>query len=98
VQRRRWANGGLLILPKAVRYLLGAPGPHTRLLEGLLRCHYLGSIGGVSVGLLLLMVIPFDQSFSTAWLPVTAVPYLRSTAGTWSAAAIGRWTCCVSMP
>lgn len=57
VQRRRWATGGILIVPKLVRYLRQSPSPR-RLLEVILRFHYLlsGTIGGVAM--LLAIVYP----------------------------------------
>lgn len=75
VQRRRWANGGLLILPKLLRTLLAGPGRLRRLPEGWLRAHYLVSIAGVNVALLLLLLFPFEQALRTAWFPVAALPY-----------------------
>ncbi len=73
IQRRRWANGGLIILPKLLGYL--AHQPHIKVGEGLLRLHYLISIATVNVGLLLLMAFPFTESIKTVWMPLTALPY-----------------------
>jgi cellulose synthase (UDP-forming) len=50
IQRRRWANGGLIIFPKLLRYLWG--GPHAfvrRATETFVRAHYLVSYVGVPV-------------------------------------------------
>ena len=59
VQRRRWANGGLIILPK----LVAPPRPRAlagrQMLEGFLRVHYLLSIAATNVALLVLFVLPF---------------------------------------
>lgn len=74
VQRRRWANGGLIILPKLLRHVLSHPGPRSWL-TALLRVHYLVSIASVNVALLVLMCVPFDDALSTALLPLTCVPY-----------------------
>ncbi len=73
IQRRRWANGGLIILPKLIGYLIHQP--HRKIAEGLLRLHYLISIAAVNVGLLLMMSLPFSDSITTVWLPLTALPY-----------------------
>ncbi|TCV90243.1 glycosyltransferase family 2 protein [Sulfurirhabdus autotrophica] len=73
IQRRRWANGGLIILPKLLGYLIRQP--HRKIAEGLLRLHYLVSIAAVNVGLLLMMSLPFSDSITTVWLPLTALPY-----------------------
>lgn len=74
VQRRRWANGGLLILPKLLKYLMRPP-TLKNLNEGFLRVHYLFSLTGVNLGLLLLFLFPFDPRLDNAWLPLTALPY-----------------------
>ena len=76
IQRRRWANGGLLILPKLLRYLArGAPTGRRRVREGWMRIHYLTSIAIANVGFLALVLFPFGDWLSTAWLPLAAAPY-----------------------
>jgi cellulose synthase/poly-beta-1,6-N-acetylglucosamine synthase-like glycosyltransferase len=75
IQRRRWANGGLLILPKLLRFLLRRPYGFQTLVEGMIRLHYLIAIGAASLATLLQVVCPFDKSLDTIWLPLTAVPY-----------------------
>jgi hypothetical protein len=75
IQRRRWANGGLIILPKLLRYLLRGPWSRPKLAEAAMRCHYLTSIAGVNLGLLLLLLYPFEHSMRDVWLPLTALPY-----------------------
>jgi cellulose synthase (UDP-forming) len=75
IQRRRWANGGLIILPKLLRHLVrqrDREGPGG---EGLMRVHYLTSISGANIGLLLLLSYPFSTPDAAAWLPVAALPY-----------------------
>jgi cellulose synthase/poly-beta-1,6-N-acetylglucosamine synthase-like glycosyltransferase len=75
IQRRRWANGGLLILPKLMRHLCTGPGRAQKAGEGFLRFHYLTSLAGVSLGMLILILHPFDHSMRSWWLPLTALPY-----------------------
>lgn len=75
IQRRRWANGGLIIFPKLLRYLFRRPRNMSKVSEGLVRSHYLTSITAVNVGLVLLFTYPFQDSMTTWWLPLTAVPY-----------------------
>lgn len=75
VQRSRWANGGLIILPKLLRYLVRGPGNLHKLREGFFRIHYLTSIAGVNVGLLALLAYRFPDSFQSEWLPLSALPY-----------------------
>lgn len=74
IQRRRWANGGLIILPKLLRYIGRGPRP-ARLAEGFFRFHYLTSIAGVNFGLVALLFFPFSDHLETFWLPLTALPY-----------------------
>lgn len=75
IQRRRWANGGLLIWPKLMSYLLTARrGPH-RLLHGVLGSHYLTSPAGVNAGVLMLLFFPVEDMISNPWLPAVAFPY-----------------------
>src|SRR5207247_5687202 len=52
IQRRRWANGGLILLPKLLRTLLRRPWRPRTLAEGWMRGHYLVSIACVNVSLL----------------------------------------------
>jgi cellulose synthase (UDP-forming) len=72
IQRRRWANGGLIILPKLLRYLARAPW---RVGEGFMRIHYLASIAMVNVGLLVLLAVPFPEMSRSPWLPASAAGY-----------------------
>lgn len=75
IQRRRWANGGLLILPKLVHYLARRFAGGRTLREGIVRCHYLISITTVNLGLLVLLALPIGGKMETLWLPLTALPY-----------------------
>ncbi|CAA9552102.1 MAG: cellulose synthase catalytic subunit-like protein [uncultured Thermomicrobiales bacterium] len=75
VQRHRWANGGLLIVPKLLRYALAGPFHARKPVEILVRFHYLVSIAAGSIGFLVLVLVPLDQDVHSLWLPVTAVPY-----------------------
>jgi len=75
VQRRRWSNGGLVILPKLLRYLYGRRNPFVKLREGFFRIHYLVSPTLVNVGLPILLIYPFEHNLHSPWLPLTAIPY-----------------------
>ena len=75
IQRRRWANGGLLILPKLLHYLSGGSATRAKLAEGLMRIHYLVSITAVNVGLMVMLAVPLEVSIRSLWLPLTALPY-----------------------
>ncbi|RPJ43779.1 MAG: glycosyltransferase [Candidatus Latescibacterota bacterium] len=75
IQRRRWANGGLIILPKLLRYWLPRAWRPRVFRSGLVRIHYLVSIAIVNVGLALAILFPFEESMRAPFLPLTAVPY-----------------------
>ena len=75
IQRRRWANGGLLILPKLLGFLSRGPNRISKVKEGFFRFHYLFSITAVNFGLLVLFSFPFEENARSIWLPLTALPY-----------------------
>jgi cellulose synthase/poly-beta-1,6-N-acetylglucosamine synthase-like glycosyltransferase len=77
VQRARWANGGLLIAPKFRRYvrrerLAGHRVPRAAVA---LRLNYMASICWASVGLVLLLVFPFNSQLLSPIILVAALPY-----------------------
>ena len=82
VQRRRWANGGLIILPKISEIVRGrrARGEHTRLGEILLRLDYLGSIAWTTTGVILMLVLPEAGRLMSPLLFVIALPYFAAMA------------------
>jgi len=75
IQRRRWANGGLLIAPKLLRYAMKTPKSLELCKELFVRFHYLASLAGVSVATLLVFFYPFTDSMQTIWVPLSALPY-----------------------
>ncbi len=82
IQRRRWANGGLLILPKLRRQLKErrARGERTRFGELFLRTNYMASIAWASVSLLFLLAFPFANRLVSPWLGLIALPYFAAMA------------------
>jgi cellulose synthase/poly-beta-1,6-N-acetylglucosamine synthase-like glycosyltransferase len=72
IQRRRWSNGGLIILPKLLRLFSAGP---LRALQGLVQIHYLLSPAATSVAVLLLILYPFEESMRSPWLPLTVLPF-----------------------
>lgn len=84
IQRQRWANGGLVILPRLWRLVRRGPGGRkdaprgARLTEAFLRLNYLASIGWASVGLALLLLYPFDQGLLSRFAVMTAIPYFTA--------------------
>jgi cellulose synthase (UDP-forming) len=77
VQRRRWANGGLLILPKLWRQASERRRLGERLsrVELLLRINYMASITWASFGLVFLLVYPYDSRLLSPIVLVAALPY-----------------------
>jgi cellulose synthase/poly-beta-1,6-N-acetylglucosamine synthase-like glycosyltransferase len=74
IQRRRWANGGLIIMPKLLNYLLRRPS-FKKIPEGFMRIHYLASIAMVNIGLVIMLFVPMENVGFSAWVPLTALPY-----------------------
>ena len=64
IQRQRWSNGGLVILPGVAAVAAAAPTARgvVSLAELFLRTNYLASISWASVGLLLLLVLPVRRT------------------------------------
>ena len=77
VQRRRWANGGLLILPKfwLQRRRRRRESRPLRLLEVALRVNYMASLAWASVGLLFLLFYPYDGRLLSPLVIGAALPY-----------------------
>ncbi len=75
IQRRRWANGGLIIFPKMVRYVFSSPGRLRRLPEGFLRSHYLISSAMTNLGLLILILYGFNFVMLSPWLLISVFIY-----------------------
>jgi len=77
VQRRRWANGGLLIMPKFIRQVRErrARGERVTLTEIALRTNYMTSIAWASFGLVFLLAYPYDSRLLSPVVVLAAVPY-----------------------
>ena len=77
VQRRRWANGGLLILPKFLKQVRARRGTGNPigLLEFCLRLNYMTSIAWANVGLLFLLVYPYDSRLLSPIVLLASLPY-----------------------
>jgi cellulose synthase/poly-beta-1,6-N-acetylglucosamine synthase-like glycosyltransferase len=77
VQRRRWANGGLLILPKFWRQIRARKraGHPVGLGEIMLRVNYMASITWASFGLVFLLAYPYDSRLLSPVVLLAALPY-----------------------
>jgi cellulose synthase/poly-beta-1,6-N-acetylglucosamine synthase-like glycosyltransferase len=75
IQRRRWANGGLIILPKLIKHMLAAPKT-AKLMKGFcLHFYYLASSTIGCMTMLMWMVYPFGKLTSNALLPMISLPF-----------------------
>ena len=82
VQRRRWANGGLLILPK-LWSLTRNRKRHGKLIsraEVLLRLNYMASIAWSSFGLIFLLAYPIYGRLLSPFVLLAALPYFLAMA------------------
>lgn len=82
IQRRRWANGGLLIMPKLFRLVserkrMGKPISKT---EFLIRLNYMASIAWSNIGLIFLLAYPYDGRLLSPFVLLAAAPYFLSMA------------------
>ncbi|MBN1587524.1 MAG: polysaccharide deacetylase family protein [Candidatus Omnitrophica bacterium] len=76
IQRCRWANGGLIVLPKMLRYWLKGPFSLKKLMEGFLRFHYLTNALTATLGYMVLIFLPLREYVYLAWLlPLAGLPY-----------------------
>jgi len=76
VQRKRWSNGGLIILPSVLGYLARLRPNPSNLLQGLLRIHYVIMPACISTSMLAMLIYPFDFRHVSSWVYVTLPPYL----------------------
>ena len=82
IQRRRWANGGLLILSKLHRQarIRKAASNRVRASELFLRWNYMASISWSSASLLILLAFPFSATLISPLLGLIALPYFAAMA------------------
>lgn len=82
VQRRRWANGGLLILPKLWAQIRERKrrNQFVSKIEILLRLNYMASIAWASFGLIFLLAFPYDGRLLSPFVLLAALPYFLAMA------------------
>lgn len=82
VQRRRWANGGLLILPKLLEQSRERKRRNEFVspTELLLRLNYMASITWASFGLIFLLAYPYDGRLLSPFVLLAALPYFLAMA------------------
>jgi len=82
VQRRRWANGGLLILPKLLSQVRErkSKGEQVSATEFMLRLNYMTSIAWSNLGLVFLLAYPYDGRLLSPLVLLASAPYFLSMA------------------
>lgn len=82
IQRRRWANGGLLILPKLWKLAQDRKNQGRPLskIEFMVRLNYMASIAWSNIGLILLLAYPYDGRLLSPFVLLAASPYFISMA------------------
>jgi cellulose synthase/poly-beta-1,6-N-acetylglucosamine synthase-like glycosyltransferase len=82
VQRRRWANGGLLILPKLWSQIRQRKNNNELVsrAEVMLRLNYMASIAWASFGLIFLLAYPYDGRLLSPLVLISALPYFIAMA------------------
>jgi cellulose synthase (UDP-forming) len=82
VQRRRWANGGLLILPKlwAQTKQRKQRQEVVSRMEIMLRTNYMASIAWASFGLIFLLAFPYSSRLLSPLIIFASVPYFLAMA------------------
>lgn len=82
IQRRRWANGGLLIIPKLWAQIRQRKNAlqHVSQIEIMLRLNYMASIAWANFGLVFLLVYPYDGRLLSPLVLLAAMPYFLAMA------------------
>jgi cellulose synthase/poly-beta-1,6-N-acetylglucosamine synthase-like glycosyltransferase len=82
IQRHRWANGGLLIVPRLLQciQLRRKRGERTTIGELLLRLNYMASTFWCSVSVLFLLLFPFNGHLLSPLTFAIPVPYFAAMA------------------
>lgn len=82
VQRRRWANGGLLILPKLRAQIRERKrrNEFVSRMEVMIRLNYMASIAWSSFGLIFLLAYPYDGRLLSPFVLLAALPYFLAMA------------------
>ena len=83
IQRQRWANGGLLILPRLWRQIRVRRnrGERQRMGETFLRINYMASICWSSIALIFLLGYQFNDQLISPVVLLISVPYFLMMAG-----------------
>jgi cellulose synthase/poly-beta-1,6-N-acetylglucosamine synthase-like glycosyltransferase len=75
IQRRRWADGGLILFPKLLRYVLRRVWHPREFVGAAVSAQYLAVGAFVNLGMLMMLVYPFEALPWSVWGPLAAAPY-----------------------
>ena len=75
IQRRRWANGGMLLLPALARYFRTGEGGRGKAKEVFMRAQYLLSLGPVSMALIFILLFSWQLKIWAIWMMLIAAVY-----------------------
>ena len=77
IQRRRWANGGLIIAPKLLAYTKDLKRRQEKVskAELLIRLNYMASIAWSNFGLIFLLAFPYNSRLLSPFVLLAATPY-----------------------
>ena len=75
IQRRRWANGGMLLLPALARYLRTGEEGRGKVKEVFMRAQYLLSLGPVSMALIFVLLFSWQLKIWAIWMMLIAAVY-----------------------
>lgn len=74
IQRRRWANGGLILFEKLMKFFKKSPEKKCLIQKGMLIHHLISFLGG-NVSILLLLFYPFAVNANYQLLLLMSLPY-----------------------
>lgn len=79
IQRRRWANGGLLLLPRVLDLIAKRPLDLTGAARALVRIPHLTSAATNGLFFTLMVLVPLDDQVLPPWMAVLMLPSLLMT-------------------
>jgi len=76
IQRRRWANGGMIILPKLFSYMRKSRFNLALAKEFFMRFHYLSSTTTTCIAAATMLLYPFGEVSGIGWITLSTLPCL----------------------
>jgi cellulose synthase (UDP-forming) len=79
IQRRRWANGGLLIVPRLLAFTLRMPWSIRTFADAIMRIPNLTSAASNGLFFTLFMLVPFSNDLVPPWMAAVMLPSMLLT-------------------